>query len=171
MDKLTERFLAIVRNLNQCTTMEQLQGVAEWMDRCDAEYGLDWSEYHAALLPMYEAKMDSLLPNWKKLIQIDPNTSTISGSIGVTTERVDFFNDLMATEIERCMALGAGATGYITDFMEMALKHSQSHAELMMFSMMVGSMKERVFKSRLKMLDLDRPVDDDFINDILKEDQ
>lgn len=169
MDKLTERFLAITRNLNQCTTMEQLLGVAEWMDRCDSEYGPDWSEYHAALLPMYEARMDSLLPNWKKLIQIDHNGNTISGSIGVTIERVDFFNNLMADEVERCME--AGATGYITDFMEMALKHSQSHAELMMFSMMVGSMKERVFKQKLKMLDLDRPVDDDFINDILKEDQ
>lgn len=166
MDKLAERFLAIVRNMNQATTMDQLNGIVEWMDRCDAEFGPDWAEYHAALLPMYETRMDYLLPHWRDLIKIDHDCDSISGAIGVTQERTEFFNDILWDEVAR--SLDAGGTSRVSYLMELVVKHSQSHAELMMFSIMMGSVKERVFTQKLKMVDMNKPVDDDFINDILK---
>jgi hypothetical protein len=167
---LLERYTAIVKNILLVSNLDQMGGVLEWIRRCDDEYGPPWLEFHKKLDTLCHQKMEDLKQNnFEDRIYIDHEAETVSQSLGVSYERLMVFNDLLTSEIYP--QSGIEKVVKISRLTELILKEARNLQELVLASIMLGSLKETLQKisGKLKKIDIDGPVDDDAIFRILND--
>lgn len=165
---IMERFEAIARNIEQAVTLEQMGGIEEWIKRCDDEYGTEWSELHPLITKLYDAKLKTMFKDFKELLPIDHSNDSISGSLGVPDDRMQFFSKLLINRFDT--AATNNEIIKVSDMLQLIVDQSRSLPELVLGTMMLGTFKDAL-TVKLKVLDINGPIDDAVINMLLRPEE